>query len=37
MKKPHSANGEIGSLPATYQDMLDASLHKVAEIVDGTP
>ena len=36
MKIAHVAETSIASLRATYQDVLDAPPHVVAEIVDGT-
>lgn len=36
MKKSQAANSEPSSPRATYQDVLDAPPHMVAEIVDGT-
>ncbi len=35
MKKSHSIKADIASLRATYQDVLDAPPHMVAEIVSG--
>ena len=35
MTKSHSIEAETASRKATYQDVLDAPLHKVAEIVNG--
>ncbi len=36
MKKSHIAKKATGSTQATYQDVLDAPPHKVAEIIGGT-
>ena len=35
MEKAQTTRSEVCSTRATYQDVLDAPLHKVAEIVDG--
>ena len=36
MKKSHTSETETASTPATYQDVLNAPPHMVAEVIDGT-